>query len=384
MRQMQRISHGKIVAIMICASLLLVTLIGIYETRAANEATILIEPGFIKVSLGETFTLTVNATNVATMGAWQVVLKFNLTVMNVTAMWVPTDNVFGDPAVYQQQTVEPDYGVDFEDGMGYAGFGNARYVGEVSVTNGVLCMVNCTALNEGATTIQLATRSNPVAKSAFSSGFASFLATWSDQYQEYRDIPQTLLVKSAVLTCGNVASKPIAVIAAAPTLPETTGHLVLNGHTPIGETGYAQAYKTYPVTFNASDSIGILALDNGTKVLSHDGISKYHWNFGNGANATTDNPIITYTYEETGNYQVTLWVEDKETPPATSDITVLTIVVGLVLDYFNWTPFLYTIFALIAALIVFIAYREIRGYLRTKRDLRARRLTSKRPSPPVQ
>lgn len=380
---MQRISQGKIAVVMICASLLLATSIGIHETRAENEATILIDPSFIQVSPGDNFTLTINATNVATIGAWQVVLKFNLTVMNVTEMWVPTDNAFGDPAVYQQQTVAPDYGVDFTDGMGYAGFGNSRYVGEVSVTNGILCMVNCTALNEGATTIQLATRSNPVTKSAFSSGFASFLATWSDQYQEYRDIPQTLLVKSTVLTSGNVASKPIAVFAATPTLPESTGHLILKGHTPIGETGYSQGYTTYPVTFNASNSIGMLTLENGTKVLSHDGISKYHWNFGDGTNVTTDNPIINYTYSETGNYHATLSVEDKETPPATSDNTELIMVVGLVLDYFNWTPFLYTIFALIAALIVFIAYREIRGYLSTKRELRERRLTSKRPSPSV-
>lgn len=369
---------------MICASLLLMPFIGICEIRAENEATMLIDPSLIRVSPGGNFTLAINATNVASMGAWQVVLKFNLTVMNVTAMWVPTDNIFGDPAVYQQQTVAPDYGVDFGDGMGYAGFGNSRYVGEVSVSNGVLCMVNCTALNDGASTIQIATRSNPVIQSAFSSGFASFLATWIDQYQEYRDIPQILSVKSAVMTCGNVASKPIATFVAAPTLPETAGHLVLKGHTPIGDVGYAQAYKTFPVNFNASSSIGTMTLENGTKVLSNAGISAYYWTFGDGTNATTDNPIISHTYNETGSFTVTMWIEDKETPPAASDTTKLIMVVGLVLDYFNWTPFLYTIFALIAALIVFITYREIRGYLRTKRELRARRLTSKRVSPPSQ
>jgi PKD repeat protein len=381
---MQRISHGKIIVAMICASLLLATFIGTHETRAENEATLLIDPGLIQVSPGDNFTLTINATNVATMGEWQVVLKYNQTVMNVTAMWVPTDNVFGDPAVYQQQTVQPDYGVDFEDGMGYAGFGNSRYVGEVSVSNGILCMVNCTALDEGASTIQLATKSNPVTKSAFSSGFASFLATWSDQYQEYRDIPQPLSVKSAAMTSGNAVSKPIATFVATPTLPESTGHLILNGHAPIGDTGYSQGYETYPVTFNASSSIGTLTLDNGTKVLSNAGISEYHWDFGDGTNVTTNNPIIVHTYGETGDYDVTLWVEDKETPPTASDATELIMVIGLVLDYFNWTPFLYTVFALIAALIVFITYREIRGYLRTKRELRARRLTSKRPSPPMQ
>jgi hypothetical protein len=245
-------------------------------------------------------------------------------------------------------------------------------------------MVNCTALGEGASTIQLATKSNPVVKSAFSSGFASFLATWSDQFQAFVDIPQTLRVESAVMTCGNVASKPIATFTAAPTLPETTGHLVLSGHVPIGDTGYAQGYKTYPITFNASRSIGTLTLDNGTRVQSTAGVAEYHWNFGDGTNVTTENPIIAHTYNETGNWQATLWVEDKETPPTSSDNTVQIMVIGLVLDYFNWTPFIYTVFALIIALIVFLVFRETRGYLRTKRELTARRLSSKNPSPPSQ
>ena len=377
---MQIISHGRIAVMMICASLLLMPLLGIFGIRAENEATIVIDPGRIETSPGDNFTLTIRATNVASMGAWQVVLKFDLTVMNVTEMWVPTDNVFGDPAVYQQQTVTPVYGVDFVDGMGYAGFGNSLFVGEVSVSNGVLCKANCTALNDGATTIQIATKSNPVIQSKFSSGFSSFLATWSDQYQEFRDIPQTLRVESAVMTCGNVASKPIALFVAVPTLPESEGHLVLTGHIPVGDVGYSQAYKTFPVTFNASTSIGTLTLENGTKVLNNSGISAYHWNFGDAHELTTSDPIISYTYNETGSFTVTLWVEDKEAPPTASDSTELIVVVGLVLEYFNWTPFLYAIFALIGVLIVFIAYREIRGYLQTKKDLRARRITSKRPS----
>ncbi len=375
---MQTIGRGKIASIIMCASLVLIPLLGTGLIGAENEAIMLIDPSMLQLSPGDNFTLTVNATNVASVGAWQLVLKFNATVMNVTDMWVPTDNIFGDPAIYQQQVVEPDYGLDFQDGMGFAGFGCSRYIGEVSVSNGVLCKVNCTALDEGATTIQIATKSNPVIKSAFSSGFASFLATWSDQYQDFRDIPQTLRVESAVMTCGNVASKPIATFLAVPTLPTAEGHLVITGHIPIGEIGHVQAYKTFPITFNASTSLGTVTLENGTKVLSNSGVSAYHWTFGNAEELTTDEPIINYTYHVTGSYTVTLWIEDKETPPTVSDKTQLVVVVGLVLDYFNWTPILYTIFALIAVLIVFLMYREIRAYLRTKKDLRARRMTSKR------
>jgi hypothetical protein len=77
---------------------------------------------------------------------------------------------------------------------------------------------------------------------------------------------------------------------------------------------------------------------------------EYHWNFGDANQLTTSDPIINYTYEETGSFTVTLWVEDKETPPTASDSTQLIVVVGLVLDYFNWTPFLYAIFGTIPML----------------------------------
>jgi hypothetical protein len=130
--------------------------------------------------------------------------------MNVTAMWVPTDNVFGDPAIHPQTWVEPDYGVDFFEGMGYAIFGNSLSEGEVSVTNGMLCRVNCTVLHEGATSVQVATKSNRIYKAESSSGSYSFLATWSNESQSFVEIPQPLTVHSAVMFAR----------ASAPLVPE--------------------------------------------------------------------------------------------------------------------------------------------------------------------
>jgi hypothetical protein len=190
---------GQIFTALTCASIMLITFIGIRVTNAENEATIQIDPELIQASLGENFTLTINATNVASMGAWQVGLKFNRTVMNLTAMWVPTDNMFGDPAIHPQKWVEPDNGVDFFEGIGYTIFGNSLSEGEVSVTNGMLCRVNCTILHEGATTIQVATKSNRIYKAESSSGSYSFLASWSNESQSFVEIPQPLTVYSAVM-----------------------------------------------------------------------------------------------------------------------------------------------------------------------------------------
>jgi len=374
--------YKKIIATIVCTLLLTVSLLEICEVEAEGEATILIDPPIIQVSPGDNFTMTINATNVASIGSWQIWLKFNASVMNVTSMWIPRDNIFGDPAVIPQQSVEPSYGVDFADGMGYAGFGNSLFSGEVSVSNGILCIANCTALDEGATTIQIATKSNPVTKTFFATGLYSFLATWSDQYQEYRDIPQPLSVKSAVLTCGSVLSKPIATFVAVPTVPDRRKYLVLDGHSP-GDIGYAQAYKDYSVTFNASNSIGVVKLENGTIQLTNAGISAYHWDFGDDTYAVTDSPIISHTYNVTGKFTVTLWIEDRETPPVASDTTILVVVVGLALDYFNWMPFIYTLFALIAVATAFYVLKETRRYLRTRRELKTRRLTGKTLSNPT-
>jgi hypothetical protein len=382
---MGKISRGKIVAMVICASLLLAVFV-IGEVGAPGDAGVVAAPDLVRVSPGDNFTLTINATNVDSMGVWQVVLKYNATVMNVTSLWIPVDNVFGDPAVYQQQRVEPIYGTDFLDGLGYVGYGNSRFVGEVGVINGVLFMANCTALAEGETTITVTSRSNSVHIGPRDADILyTFLATWSDQYQEYREIPQSLTVKSVVMTSGaGVASRPVALFTVTPSIPDTTGHLVLPGHKPTGDTDFAQGYTTYPIVFNASASIGMMTLDNGTQVLSSSGIATYHWDFGDGATNTTNNPIIEHTYGNTGSWTATLSVEDKMNPPETSDTTQKLMVIGLVLDYFNWAPIIYTIFALIAAGFVFLIYREIRGYIRSKRMINERRLASKRTSSPSQ
>jgi hypothetical protein len=319
------------------------------------------------------------------MGEWQIVLKYNLTVMNVTSMWVPTENVFGDPAVYQQQSVQPDYGVDVMDLLGYVGFGNARFSGEVSVSNGILCKANCTVLGEGQTTILIATKSTPAYKSIKQSdAFASFLGTWSDQYQQYVDIPQPLRTESAIMTSGATLSRPIAVLKATPTRVDKAKYIVLDGHPPAGDTQFVQAYKTYPVTFNASESYGMLVLNNGTKVISNAAIGKYHWDFGDGTNTTTDEPMIVHTYAAVGPLKASLWIEDKNAPPSNSETVTINLVIGLVLESFNWTPFVYVIIAIVAAGAAFYVFRETRRYLRARRELRARRLTSKRLPPTSQ
>ena len=169
---------------------------GTYDDQ--NNLQILVDPPYANLTVGQELTVTINATNVASMGAWQVVLKFNVTVINVTAMWVPTDNVFGDPALFLHEEVDMEYGIDYTDGMGYALYGNARiFYPDVSVTNGTLCKANFTALSTGTTSLLIATPKNYVALLPEN---YSWLATWSDQYQWYQEVPFPPSVKSGVVS----------------------------------------------------------------------------------------------------------------------------------------------------------------------------------------
>jgi hypothetical protein len=175
---------------------------------------------------------------------------------------------------------------------------------------------------------------------------------------------------------GGGASKPIALFTAAGEVPQGSGNLVLPGHPPVGDFLYAQAYRDYVVTFNASASLGVITLENGTRVIGVAAIGKYKWDFGDGNITSTNNPVIMHTYYDTGSFMAKLTVEDLENPPATSDQVQLTIVVGLVLTRLDWTPFIYAVFAIIIVGVVFYAAKEVKSYNKHRRELKERKLLS--------
>jgi hypothetical protein len=370
---MQNTKYGKLVAVMICVSFLLVLIAQVNQARAAGETKIIIDPELIQVSGGDNFTIVINATNIAVLSTWQLTLKYDASVMNLTAMWVPAGiSVFGSAI---QIPVEPDLGIDLLDSMGYVNYGNALLGDPVSVSNGILCMANVTALAEGQTTILIATSSNRAHKTP--NEYDAFYSYVLDA--DNVEVPYT--TKSATMIVGGGASKPIALFTATGTGPLTGGNLVLPGHPPTGDLVYAQAYKGYSVTFNASASFGVITLDNETKVIGQAAIGKYNWDFNDGNLTSTNDPIITHTYDGTGSFIAKLTVEDKENPPATSDSVQLTIVVGLVLPRFDWTPFIYAVFAIIIVGAVFYAAKELKAHIKQRRELKARRLLSSKRMP---
>jgi parallel beta-helix repeat protein len=170
--------------------------------NAPGDAWITLSPSSLNVHPGDDFTITVSASNVDLMDAWQVFLKYNLTVVKVTDLWVPSDNVFGDSDVIEQR---PEYGREwFTYGMNYVSFRNALDVGNVSVTEGTLFKANCTAQSEGSTSIQIATKNNPVDISMNDYvGLYSTLLLYDELSQSGREIVQPVRAQNTVLIVSN-------------------------------------------------------------------------------------------------------------------------------------------------------------------------------------
>jgi parallel beta-helix repeat protein len=164
---------------------------GTQLVKAPGDAWITLNPPSPKVSRGDNFTITVNVSNVDLMDAWQIILKYNLTTMYITDLWIPTDNIFGDPHLIPQVSSGPEYHTNFDE-MGYVIFGNSLILGNVSVTDGILFKANCTILGEGSTAIMITDLPGGSGSSA--------LLLYNELFQTEFAIPQPVYVRNAALT----------------------------------------------------------------------------------------------------------------------------------------------------------------------------------------
>lgn len=315
----------------------------------ANSATeILITPNIVNVQPEENFTLTLNVTNVTNLFAWQVALKYNGTIINCTGVWTPEDNVFGGKLTVP---VEPVYGKDYKDGLSYVLYGYSLLSPPgVTVSTGVLFKLNFTALEAGATTIVIATKESP----AWQDQLLSWDSYLLDDKEPGNEIP--FHGGSSTIICGEANAPPIAKFTATPSAVNATGKLVLLGNPPAGGAHYVQTFKGVPVTFNASGS------------YDPDGrVTLYKWDFGDGVTAEVSDPVITHAYNSTGQFVVTLVVVDNGTEPLSSKAVSTVIVVGLVLDLFDWMPYVY---GLTAVFVVLVAVYSVNKAVKSRRKLK--------------
>jgi hypothetical protein len=129
---------------------------------AASAPQILISPSSANLSVGETFTMTINLTDFPNLFAYQVVFKYSGAVLNLTNLWFPDDNVFSGHNPISVWSNDTEAAGDLVDHLNYTVAGSTLFApASVSVTNGVLCAANFTAVKDGQATIEIATKNHP-------------------------------------------------------------------------------------------------------------------------------------------------------------------------------------------------------------------------------
>jgi parallel beta-helix repeat protein len=108
---------------------------------------------------GHSFTINMTVGNINNLSGWQVALKYNATIVNCTAAWIPEKDVFADMS---SQTGGPDLNVATLDGYNYTLYGNALFAGSVNISQGILCSLNFTCQAYGITSLNISTTANPI------------------------------------------------------------------------------------------------------------------------------------------------------------------------------------------------------------------------------
>jgi len=346
----------KIYTTVACMMMLLALTVQIPGVHAEAVSEISFDPSFSKGYIGDNITITIRVANVENLFSWQVALKYNGTVINCSAVWVPDDNVFAGQVTVP---VEPQFGNDTVDGLSWILFGNSLLLAPITVSTGILCRINFTVLKNGETTILIATKDKPVQFGVHDWDlWDSFL-----EDPDGNNLPYTS--GSSTIVAGSVNAKPIAIFSVVSPKVANISQLVLVGHSPPSGS-YAQSYAGFSIGFNASTS------------YDPDGnVTSYVWYFGDGNLTTTSDSFITHAYSATGRYTVVLFVVDDGEPPGQSNPTTFIVVVGLVLQFFDWSPFEYTVLAIIAIAIVAYVAMKTRRELRRRSEKKQKMLAAK-------
>jgi PKD repeat protein len=360
----------KVCTAIACVAMLLVLTMPMPIVSAVSNAQILIYPAMSKMEVGETVTLTVNVTNVAQLVTWEADLKYNGTVVNCTAAWVPSDNVFAGHAF---APVGPLFGRDVVDNMSYLQFGAfiLSSTDYASVTNGILYEANFTLLAKGTTTVTIADGTD--SSRTIHIGTHSWDTFYSALYDPSQNIIPFTSSQGSTVRYGALNVPPVAAFSIIVPTVNNASKLILKGNVPLG-VNYVNMYVGYSANFSASAS------------YDPDGyVTRYVWDFGDGTAThpdmvNTTDPVVSHAYNATGEYNVKLIVYDNGTPPLPSPPVTSVVLVGVMLQLYNWSPLLYSVIVLICAAVVLYAARQIQRAVRRRAERRRRLLTTRPPT----
>jgi hypothetical protein len=367
----------RICATICCVLAIFALNLQVQRISAASAPQIVFDQTIKLLTIGQNFTLTINLTDYPNLYTWQVVLRYNGSVVNLTDISIPTDNVFAGRFIIPiEQPLDTQAPGDRDNKLNFTIFGaSLRGDESVSVSNGVLCEATFTAMATGETAIAVMTNDNPVHDSLGAAWATFVLDPDLVPYEKFSTVSCTAVVGDV----GNIA--PVAIFTGFSPPVDNVTHLVLNMN-PAGAQRWVDTYLNFITVFDASASHDI------------DGhITQYIWNFGDGnitvVNATSPaSANVTHVFTTTGKFVVTLTVVDDGNPaknlaPLESAPYQITVPVGIVLTYYNWNPLIYTVIGIVAAATVIYAIRGAVKFARRRRELKRQKMLATSGRPPT-
>jgi len=315
-------------AVFSLVALIFISMLNVISTGGQGEPEIFSDPATVYLTEpGENFTLTIKVKNVNDLFIWQVALEFNDTVANITGWEIPKpDNVFGDNVI----PVEPQIDVA-RSGRKYFVWGAFTFK-TVNVAEGTLCKINFTTLNYGYTTLRLSTQADPILQPNSIWDGTKWVPSWYCMLKNglNEDIAYTAKNCEVIIASEKTYVPPKAFFTATSVQFNTEGLLLL------GNTTY---FSKRDIIFNASES------------YDPDGeIVTYQWDFGDGTQLNSSEPVVYHQYQEAKAYEITLVVQDDD--GLTSEPFTKSVKVGLVLRVLNWLYYLEIMGIIILVLIV--------------------------------
>ena len=125
----------------------------------ASETVVSVDPQSIRTSLGSEITVAVCIRDVADLQLYDLALKYNGSILNLTAVWHPDDHVFAGKSDFYPG--RPNVG-DTLDGNKYVLYFAYCLRSSVNVAEGVLFKMNFTVMESGETTLFIGTYDNPI------------------------------------------------------------------------------------------------------------------------------------------------------------------------------------------------------------------------------
>jgi hypothetical protein len=365
------------ISTLILCGMILLAISGLAPTVAARSTQltpqIVIDPLLAKVTVGDTFMMTVNLTNFQNLFAYQVAIKYSGAILNVTSVvFNSTAGVFyGHTYAQVPEPTDMEAIPDSVDGLNWIMVGSSLLGDDsVNVVNGVLCVVDFTVIGTGQTNVLIATKKTPVTITSYTFFYSNLLDSNIVSTTDFQ-------TRGCAVLSGVFNAPPVAFFTITAPKVDSETFLLLFQNPPPTASAYSVAWQGLPSVFNATASYAPTG-----------SIITYIWNFGDGnvtvVNATSPAAaVITHVFSQIGYNQMSLIVVSSGTNGSASMESVpeeMLILVNMALEYYDWSWLIYTLIAIVVAFIAISVVRSAVQRIRRRRAMQTQKTLSTGPT----